>query len=254
MPSRDNVGINVPSSDCDDQDELSMQRKTFCGYGRWICNWIDEKHQVYLITFMFVHMSGTEASIKARMMHDVGNFWKTLSKWIVRRNRTAPLHLLPKLIAFPDRPVFKWKKRTLAQVTINDGQHVHGILGIPATTRMREDLADHVASQAVYTDPRYTRIRHIHVTPITARLTPAIPSRNSEDAILSKGKSREVRTTNEGLCNDPSTSSGYAAFRAPNARAHSILPILKTCPAFRRNQASRPCGKHPGEIASVFGP
>jgi hypothetical protein len=76
--------------------------------------------------------------------------------------------LLPRLIAFPDRPVFK-RKKTLAQVTINDGQHVHGILGIPPTTRMKDDLADHVGSQAVYTDPRYTRIRHIHVRPITSR-------------------------------------------------------------------------------------
>jgi hypothetical protein len=65
--------------------------------------------------------------------------------------------------------VFKREKQTLAQVTINGGQHVHGILGIPATTRMRINLADHVASKSVYTDARYTRIRHIHVKPITSR-------------------------------------------------------------------------------------
>ena len=69
----------------------------------------------------------------------------------------------------PNRPVFKWEKQTLAQVTINDGLHVHGALAIPPTTRMKDDLADHVASQRVYTDARYTRIRHIHVERITSR-------------------------------------------------------------------------------------
>jgi hypothetical protein len=151
------------------KDELSMQRRAFHWYGRWVCDWMDAEHKVYLMTFMFEHMSGTQRPINTRMMQDVGNFWRTLSKWIVRRNRTAPHHLLPKLVAFPDRPVFKREKQTLAQVAINGGQHVHGILGIPATTRMREDLATHVASQSVYTDARWTRIRHIDVRLITSR-------------------------------------------------------------------------------------
>jgi hypothetical protein len=120
---------------------------------------------------MFEHMTGNQKSINARMMDDVALFWRTFSKFVVKKNRTAPNHLHAKLIALPDRPVFKRKKLTLAQVTINDGRHVHGILAIPPTTRMREDLANHVASQAVYTDPRWTRIRHIHAKPITSRPT-----------------------------------------------------------------------------------
>jgi hypothetical protein len=164
MSSRDNV--DVSSSD---QDALSMQRRAFHGYRELVRNWIDEEHKVYLLTFMFEHMSGSRGSINARMIDHVALFWRTLSKWIVRRNRTAPNHLLPKLIALPDRPVFKWQKQTLAQVTINDGQHVHGILAIPPTTRMKDDLADHVASKSVYTDARYTRIRHIEVQPIMSR-------------------------------------------------------------------------------------
>jgi hypothetical protein len=146
-----------------------MQRRAFNEYGTWVCDWMDQNHMVYLISFMFAQMSGTQRAINTRMMQDVSHFYRTLSKWIVRNNRTAPHHLLPKLIAFPDRPVFKRNKQTLADVTINDGWHVHGILAIPPTSRMREDLVDHVASQAVYTDPRYTRIRRIHVKPITSR-------------------------------------------------------------------------------------
>jgi hypothetical protein len=155
--------------DCNDQDELSMQRRAFHGYAEWVRDWMDKEHKVYLLTFMFEHMSGSRGSINARMIKDVGLFWRTLSKWIVRQNRTAPHHLLPKLIAFPDRPVFKWEKQTLARVAINDGRHVHGTLAIPRTTRMKEDLADHVASRSVYTDATYTRIRHIDVKPITSR-------------------------------------------------------------------------------------
>ena len=169
MSQRDNTDGNVPSMDCNDQDEVSMQWRAFYGYGSWICDWMDHNHDLYLLTFMFEHMSGSRGSINARMIADVGHFWRTLSKWIVRRNRTAPHHLLPKLIAFPDRPVFKRKKQTLAQVTINDGQHVHGALAIPPTTRMKDDLPNHVASQSVYTDARYTKIRDIHVKPITSR-------------------------------------------------------------------------------------
>src|SRR6516165_10543379 len=151
------------------REKSPMDLETLNAYGTWVCHWMDQGHKVYLISFMFDHMPGDRRSINTRMMKDVGLFWRTLSKWIVRRNRTAPGHLLPKLIACPDRPVFKWKKQTLAQVIINDGQHVHGILAIPPTTRMRDDLADHVASQSVYTDARYTRIRHIHVKLITSR-------------------------------------------------------------------------------------
>jgi hypothetical protein len=169
MSSQDNVSGDAPSSNCNGQHELSMQRKAFYGYGTWVRDWMDEEHKVYLMTFMFEHMSGNQRSINARMMQDVGLFWRTLSKWIVRKNRTAPHDLLPKLVAFPDRPVFKREKQTLAQVTINSGRHVHGILGIPPTTRMKDNSADHVASQAVYTDAKYTRIRNIHVKPITSR-------------------------------------------------------------------------------------
>src|SRR5262249_35475278 len=114
--------------------QLPMDLRILDAYGGWVCDWMNQGHELYLLTFMFEHISGNQRSINARMMEDVALFWRTLSKWIVRKNRTAPHHLLPKLIASPDQPVFKWKKQTLAQVTINDGRHVHGALAIPPTT------------------------------------------------------------------------------------------------------------------------
>src|SRR5450759_4060839 len=104
------------------------------------------------------------------MMEDVEQFYRTLLKWVVRKPRTAPAHRLPILVALRDRPVRKRLKLALDDLVINDGLHIHGIILIPPNSRLKE-LDEHVRAQSgIYTNRKYTRIRHIDVQQITKRV------------------------------------------------------------------------------------
>ena len=103
------------------------------------------------------------------MTKDIEQFYRTLVTRVVRKPRTAQIHQLPKLIALPDRPVLKHFKQALEDVVVNDGLHVHGITMIPERSRLDCELDDHVRQSGIYTDSRYTRIRHIDVRKIETR-------------------------------------------------------------------------------------
>jgi hypothetical protein len=49
------------------------------------------------------------------------------------------------MITAPDYPVYKHKKIGLQAAAVNDGLHMHSILAIPLKSRLKEDIASHVA-------------------------------------------------------------------------------------------------------------
>jgi hypothetical protein len=49
------------------------------------------------------------------------------------------------MITAPDYPVFKHERISLPAATVNDGLHMHAILAVPLKSRLKEDIASHVA-------------------------------------------------------------------------------------------------------------
>src|ERR1039458_4320376 len=153
-----------------DQLPYGLRCELLDAFGAWVTDYMDQGHDAYLTTFMFNYIPGNSKSIIGAMTKDIEQFYRTLVTRVVRKPRTAQIHQLPKLIALPDRPVRKYMKQALEDVAINDGLHVHGITMIPERSRLDCDLDDHVhAESQIYTDSRYTRIRHIDVQRIKTR-------------------------------------------------------------------------------------
>jgi hypothetical protein len=153
-----------------DTVETYLCRELLAAFGDWVEEFVHQEYRHYLITFRFNHILGNPRSVVPRMMQDVEHFYRTLLKWIVRRPRTAPIDRLPRLIALPDRPIYRQDRQALSDVRLNNGLHIHGVIAIPPNSRLAGDLGDHVRGQmTTYTDAKYTRIRHIDVAVITSR-------------------------------------------------------------------------------------
>ena len=104
-----------------------------------------EGWNIYLVTFAFDHIPG-KAATKLKIMQDsVGRFYSTLIKHVVRKpNSIYQMHKRPRMIAAPDYPVFKHQKISLAEARVNDGLHMHAILGMPLKCRLKLPVSMHV--------------------------------------------------------------------------------------------------------------
>ena len=93
---------------------------------------------MYLVTFKFNHIQGSSEYKRREMLKQVEyQFYPTLIKHVERRPMKQSRQCnLPRLIAVPDLPVAKnSKKLSVRDVTINDGLHVHAIIGMASTRR-----------------------------------------------------------------------------------------------------------------------
>jgi hypothetical protein len=64
------------------------------------------------------------------------------------------------MIAGPDYPVFKHEKISLAAARVNDGLHMHAILGMPLKSRLKESVSPHVdGKRHVYIKAPLRKIR-----------------------------------------------------------------------------------------------
>ena len=129
-------------------DTYARRRLILEELGKWILQCENEGWTSYLLTFMFNHLRGKRASIIRQMSKELERFYSTLITRTVRNPRSPRVQeFLPKLIAYPDLPVYKHKKDGLDAVTINDGLHFHAIVLIPPVcqfNRLREPLDEHV--------------------------------------------------------------------------------------------------------------
>ena len=78
------------------------------------------------------------------------------------------------MVAPPDYPVFKHEKISLAQARVNDGLHMHAILGIPLKSRLKEDIESHVERKphAYIKAP----LRKIHFASIEGNMEECLPT------------------------------------------------------------------------------
>jgi hypothetical protein len=97
----------------------------------------------HLITILFSQLPGTRSTIVSRMKDEVHRIYSTLVTRVHRKPRTAPTDELPVLIGAMDLPVHKHDKVSGPMVLCNGGLHVHALMLVPPTSRLKESLADH---------------------------------------------------------------------------------------------------------------
>ena len=77
------------------------------------------------------------------MKDEVHRVYSTLLTRVHRKPRTASTSELPVLIGAVDLPVYKRDKASGPMVFCNGGLHVHALMLIPPTSRLKGSLADH---------------------------------------------------------------------------------------------------------------
>jgi hypothetical protein len=139
------------------------------GHAQWIKRYLDQGWDGYFFSVMFNNLPGKRHTKIMQMRQEVTRLYGRLTTRMVRNPRSpkrAPL--LPVGIFIPDLPVPKTRKglkSTIADVSINDGFHMHGIVLGNRSGRVRVPLDQHFEEKAGQYLSR--KIRHIDVQRIT---------------------------------------------------------------------------------------
>jgi hypothetical protein len=136
------------------------------GYQQWVSQLTDEGWRPFEISFMFNQLPGSQKAILEQMKREIYGVNSKLTTRFHRNPRTAAgRECLPKMMLFPDLPVFKHKKKGIDEVSINGGLHYGGIALTAPVSRcakkldiLVEDEMDKLLSQ---------KLRRIHVEPVT---------------------------------------------------------------------------------------
>jgi hypothetical protein len=135
-------------------------------YGQWVHDQIDQGWDAYIFTFEFNQLPGPSQE-RLRLMREYLHRWYgRLATRTVRHPRSPKwIPFLPRAVLVPDYPVPKHSKKTLMQVTINDGLHYQGpVLATRVGTRLQETLDVHMKNNGAY----FTKeLHHIDVKPVT---------------------------------------------------------------------------------------
>jgi hypothetical protein len=100
----------------------------------WSCN---------LVTFLFSQLPGPRSAVIDRMKDEVHRIFSTLLTRVHRKPRMASTDELPVLIGAVDLPVYKREKASGPMFVCNGGLHVHALMLMPPTSRLKESLADY---------------------------------------------------------------------------------------------------------------
>ena len=144
------------------------QKELVAAYGAYVAEQIHRGWGGYLLTFMYTQLPGSSSTVLEQMFGEVERVYATLLTRMVRNPHSAAARgHLPLLLACPDFPVFKHAKACLADVVINDGQHLHGILLAPPRSRLGQSLDAHFTEYERLYLGRAGRLRRIHAQRIT---------------------------------------------------------------------------------------
>jgi hypothetical protein len=112
------------------------------GHQEMIDNYVKDHWKPYLMSFMYKPLHGNMNCV-LEMQREIYRCYCILIKRFARNPRSpySQEYLLPKLFAFPDRPVPKHAKKSRADVIINGGLHFQGIILLPPASRFKECLA-----------------------------------------------------------------------------------------------------------------
>jgi hypothetical protein len=130
------------------------------GYSELIQERMDHDFDGYFLSFMFKPLAGPPKSHLIQMNDEVQRVYSTFVTRLVRNPRSETSKAsLPFLITIPDRPGRKGRKQNPSDLKINNGLHLHGILCVPWTSRLKVDVPTHFKTKAaVYVKNRLLRI------------------------------------------------------------------------------------------------
>jgi hypothetical protein len=156
--------LSLWSPEC--QDAKRFRLELLAGYKRWVRDFVNQEWLAYYVSFMFNQLPGTQASVFRQMKADIVRVYCRLPTQFSRNPRSpAGAKLLPRMILFPDLPVYKHEKKSIRDVSINNGLHYGGIALTPPVSRFQSTLDAHFAQD--HPNCIGEKLARIHVTPIT---------------------------------------------------------------------------------------
>lgn len=147
----------------DDLDEL------IDAWRQMIVSYMVKGWDAYLVSILFHEIGGSIDTKKLQMKQEITRVYSRFATRMVRKTWTPEkAQYLPVGIFVPDLPVPKLRsgeKSTIADVSINDGLHMGGILLANKRARIRDNLEDHFKEKEdVYISGK---IRNIGIRRIT---------------------------------------------------------------------------------------
>jgi hypothetical protein len=134
------------------------------GYTEMVTDRTRDGWSCSLLTFLFPKLPGSRPAVIDLMKDEIQGFYSTLVTRTHRKPRTASPDELPLLIAVADLPVYKRDKTSSPMVLCNGGLHFHGLLLVPAVSRLNEPVEEHIRIRRNL----YLRgLADLHVRPVT---------------------------------------------------------------------------------------
>ena len=130
------------------------------GYQDWVQNYVNEGWSPFIICFMLNQLRGSDSSVLGQMRREIERVYNRLPTRFHRvPNSRAGFKFLPRMILFPDRPVFKREKKPIRDVSVNNGLHYTGIALTPPFSRFDSRLDLHfVQNQQEYLSGKLARV------------------------------------------------------------------------------------------------
>ena len=170
MPQNNGRCSNFAQASSDPKPKFkyrSDRQQHVAGLSQIIPQRINQGWLAYLLTIEFRKLPGSPKAIMEQMLKQTETFYSKLVTRFHRRPTSRQAYPnLPILLASADLPVPKHAKRKIADVKINDGFHVQGLLAIPPRSRLKIDFQVHL----MLDDDRYrhgSQISSIFTKPIT---------------------------------------------------------------------------------------
>jgi hypothetical protein len=140
-----------------------------------IQGFVDQGWDAYLVSVLFHQLAGSRKTKIIQMNQEITRVYNRLGTRMIRDPKSPKwAKYLPIGVFVPDYPVPKFRKETkstILDVSINDGQHMGGIILANKWGRIRSDLGDHFSDEKDMYETR--KIRSIGIKPITYGL-PAV--------------------------------------------------------------------------------
>ncbi len=135
------------------------------GYQYWVQKYVDEGWNPFIISFMFNQLRGSNSSVLGQMRREIERVYSRLPTRFHRvPNSRAGFKFLPRMILFLDRPVFKWEKKSIRDISVNNGLHYTGIALTPPFSRFDSRLDLHfVQNHQEYLSDKLARIHVTHI-------------------------------------------------------------------------------------------
>jgi hypothetical protein len=143
-------------------------RKVIEGYYEMILQRTSAGWAPFLLTFMYKPLTG-----QLQMVDEIDRVYSTFVTRVVRKpNSPMGRSKRPLLIAGPDGFCIKREKPAREEMAVNQfngGRHYHGVLVVPPSSRLKQNVPDHFAKAAT----RYVkkRLLRLDVKPIDGNLT-----------------------------------------------------------------------------------